>query len=77
MRNITTTKNSKATKATIAAFAPAPVVGKRGYGNNQSLGGTFRWGQAEEELLTKLVFSLNCNRTEAVKYALRIAAAGI
>ena len=70
----TTTKNSKATKATKAAAA---ITGKRAYGTNKALGGTFRWEADTETALAKIMFTMGISKSDAVRYALRIAAAGI
>jgi hypothetical protein len=75
MMKTTTTKTSKATKATIA---PAPIgSGKRAYGTNKALGGTFRWEADTEEALSKIMFSMGISKSDAVRYALRVCAAGI
>jgi hypothetical protein len=70
-----TKTTSKATKA-ITLAAPA-ITGKRAYGTNKALGGTFRWEADTEEALSKIMFSMGISKSDAVRYALRIAAAGI
>lgn len=73
------TKNQKPkTKSKPAIQAPAPIgVGKRAYKTNKALGGTFRWEAETEEAVGKLMFTLNISKSDAVRYAIRIAAAGI
>jgi hypothetical protein len=68
------TKSIK-TKVTSNITSPVQFGTKRPKGNNLNLGATIRWGEDGEANVNLLMLKLNCSKSEAVRYALRVCLA--